>query len=100
MTAIFITATGTDSGKTFITKSLLEWDGAQHSIFSASKPIISGWPKNKEEIQHTDTGILLQAQSLPYSQNRINQSSPWRYFAPLTPDMAAKREGKEIIIEI
>jgi len=98
MNGIFITATGTDIGKTYLTQHLLAFDQTQHRQFSASKPVISGWPENNKDIQHTDTGILLQNQQQSFTDNNINDLSPWRFTHPLTPSMAAKKEGKKITL--
>ncbi len=96
MAGIFISSTGTGIGKTYLIEQLLRFDRHHERRLSASKPIISGWPQESEEIQHTDTGKILQAQQLPLSERVIAQCSPWRYFAPLTPSMAAKKEGNPI----
>ncbi len=96
MAGIFISATGTGIGKTYLTEQLLRFDSAHEQCLTASKPIISGWPQNKEDIQHTDTGIILRAQQLPLTDEHIQDCSPWRYRAPLTPSMAAKKEGNPI----
>lgn len=96
MNGIFITSTGTDIGKTYLTQQLLAYDQAQHRQFSASKPVISGWPENDKDIQHTDTGILLQSQQQSFTDHNIHNLSPWRLFHPLTPSMAAAKEGKKI----
>ncbi|MBS0287362.1 MAG: dethiobiotin synthase [Proteobacteria bacterium] len=89
MTGIFITATGTDIGKTYLTSQLLRFDRQHDRCLLASKPVISGWPENEKDIQHTDTGILLQAQELPINKESIAQCSPWRYRLALTPSMAS-----------
>jgi dethiobiotin synthetase len=94
MSTLFISATGTGIGKTYFLTQLLEWDQSNTRRFTACKPVISGWPEQNEEIQHTDTGLILKAQNLPCDEQMIAHISPWRYFAPLTPDMAAKVEGK------
>ncbi len=62
-----------------------------------AKPVISGWPENYEDIQHTDTGVILTAQGIPLTQEAITQCSPWRYRLALTPSMAAARQGKAIV---
>lgn len=98
MNGIFITSTGTDIGKTYLTQQLLAYDQTQHRQFSASKPVISGWPENDKEIQHTDTGILLQSQQQSFTAHNIHNLSPWRFFHPLTPSMAAAKEGKKIAL--
>lgn len=96
MAGIFITSTGTGIGKTYVTQRLLEWDQQQQQRFTASKPVISGWPEYEKDIQHTDTAILLQAGQQLITSSAIEAISPWRFFAPLTPDMAAKKEGRAI----
>jgi dethiobiotin synthetase len=96
MSGIFVTATGTGIGKTYVTQQLLHWDRAHHCQFSASKPVISGWPQVEEEIQHTDTGLLCQAQQQICTSQLIDQVSPWRYIHALTPSMASAKEGKAL----
>jgi dethiobiotin synthetase len=44
--------------------------------------------------QASDAGILLQAMGKPVNAETIAAISPWRYIAPLSPDMAAAREGR------
>ncbi len=96
MSGIFITSTGTGTGKTYLTQRLLQLDQNLEKCFTASKPIISGWPQDDEEIQRTDTGLLLLAQQKKLTQENIAACSPWRYTLPLTPSMAAQKEGKII----
>ncbi len=96
MSGLFITATGTGIGKTYLTQQLLAFDRQNKGYFTASKPVISGWPHTNEEIQHTDTGIILEAQGLALTPHEINRCSPWRYYHPLTPSMAARKEGRPI----
>ena len=85
MSTFFITATGTGIGKTYVTTSLAK----QMPNLRALKPIISGY----KDAEKTDTHLLLKAQNI----NDPNEISPWRFAAPLSPDVAARREGKEII---
>jgi len=94
--SIFITSTGTEIGKTYITSGLLTWDSAHEQRFSASKPIISGWPDDPEKIQTTDTALLLKSQGLPLTPAAIDDCSPWRFSCPLTPDQAAQNAGRPI----
>lgn len=99
MAGIFITATSTGIGKTYITEQLLRVDQTHKKILSASKPIISGWPSDPLDIPVTDVGILLRAQQKPLTAHHIDAISPWRFSAPLSPDMAAEQEGKSIDID-
>ncbi|MFO1258251.1 MAG: dethiobiotin synthase [Gammaproteobacteria bacterium] len=94
MTAYFITSTGTGIGKThFVTRSIRASREKVEPI-SALKPIISGW--QTDCLEENDTACILKALNLPFEEKWINQISPWRFMAPLSPDMAATQEGKEI----
>lgn len=94
MSGLFVTSSGTGIGKTFVTCALLAHDKQQKvSIFSASKPIISGWSDSINEIAASDTGLLLAAQDRTCTEAEINLISPWRFKAALSPDLAAKLEG-------
>lgn len=94
MTAVFVTATGTDVGKTFVTARLVaELRAARRSVL-ALKPVASGFdPKN---VAATDTGALLDALGLAATPANLDSVSPWRFVAPLSPDMAAAREQRMI----
>ncbi len=94
MKKYFVTATGTGVGKTLITAALTHQLRKGGKKVITLKPVISGFDGG--DIAGSDTGILLQAQGLPLSQTHIDLISPWRFAAPLSADMAAKDEGKEI----
>ena len=63
----------------------------------AIKPIISGF--DPARAGDSDCGVLLRALGLPLSDEEIEDISPWRFAAALSPDMAARHEGKEIDFE-
>jgi dethiobiotin synthetase len=88
----FITATGTDIGKTLVTAALTWQLRAKGVTVKALKPIASGFDMASAE--HSDAGQLLAAQGLPLAD--IDTISPWRFAAPLSPDMAAQHEGKSL----
>jgi dethiobiotin synthetase len=94
VTAIFVTATGTDIGKTFVTAGLMRALRAQGRPASALKPVISGFAMMTAET--SDTGVLLQAMGQPVTEETIAALSPWRFRAPLSPDMAAARESRSV----
>ena len=62
---------------------------AQGKPVRAVKPIISGWDDDPAAVAASDTGILLAAQGLDLSPENIEACSPYRFKAPLSPDMAA-----------
>ena len=59
----------------------------------ALKPVITGWDDDPAAIADSDTGQLLVAQGLAPTAENIDACSPFRFKAPLAPDMAAAREG-------
>ena len=95
MTAIFVTGTGTDVGKTFLSAALIRhWRAAGHAV-KAFKPVASGF--DPATAQSSDPGVLLAAFDSPITD--IETISPWRFAAPLSPDMAAAREGRTLDFE-
>ncbi len=97
MTAIFITATGSDVGQTFVTASLIRHLRQMGHQVDAVKPIVSGYDPAKAAA--SDPGILLSSLGLPLSPQEIDRISPWRFRAPLPPDLAARREGRSIDVD-
>jgi len=89
MPAYFVTGTGTGIGKTYVTAGILRAGGGQ-----AVKPVMSGY--DPAALADSDAGILLAAMGKPVTAPNVAAISPWRFAAPLSPDMAAAREGRQI----
>jgi dethiobiotin synthetase len=94
MSAIFVSATGTDVGKTFVTTGLIRHFLAQGRAVDAIKPVVSGF--DPAALPASDPGVLLAALRRPVTIAEVTRISPWRFAAPLSPDMAAQREGRAI----
>lgn len=90
MRGYFVTATGTDTGKTFCTAGLLRANPRLRAI----KPLLSGY--DPAEAAMSDSGQLLAAMGRDVTAQNIAAITPWRFKAPLSPDMAAAREGQSI----
>ena len=90
----FVTSSGTGVGKTFVTAGLVRAGVAAGAKVSAIKPVLSGFDLALAAI--SDTGILLEAMGDPITPESIDRVSPWRFAAPLSPDMAAAKEGKSL----
>src|SRR5262249_4791276 len=95
MSAVFITATGTDIGKTFVTagrtRLMAERGGATAQIrrfVCVFAP--DAWPPSAP-------AVLLAALGRPVALVEVEAISPWRFKAPLSPDMASRREGRLIV---
>jgi dethiobiotin synthetase len=97
VTAIFITATGTDVGKTYVAASLIRHLRQMGHAVDAIKPIVSGF--DPMQAAASDPGVLLDALGLPITSDGIERISPWRFRAPLSPDLAASREDRRIDVD-
>jgi dethiobiotin synthetase len=94
VSAFFVTATGTDAGKTYVVELLIgRWLQDAREV-RAIKPVISGF--DPENPASSDTGTLLTAMGKEVTPAAIDGISPWRYAAPLSPDMAAARENRHV----
>jgi dethiobiotin synthetase len=94
MTALFVTATGTDVGKTFVTAGLIRHLRGTGKAVAAVKPVVSGFAP--DHWQDSDPAALLAALGRPETMEEVESISPWRFKAPLSPHMAAKHESRAI----
>jgi dethiobiotin synthetase len=94
MASYFITATGTGTGKTYVTAGLIKAGRELKKEIAAIKPVMSGY--DPAEAAESDAGILLEAMGRPATPINVATISPWRFTAPLSPDMAGVREGKRV----
>jgi dethiobiotin synthetase len=91
---IFVTGTGTDVGKTFVTAALVRHLRDAAKTVDAYKPVVSGFdPAN---VAGSDPGVLLSALGRAATSDDIERIAPWRFTAPLSPDLAAKAEGRSL----
>jgi dethiobiotin synthetase len=94
MSAYFVTATGTDIGKTFVTAGLIRHLMQAGEKVDAFKPVVSGFDIATAAL--SDPGVLLGALNEAVTPESLDRLSPWRFAAPLSPDMAAAREGQSL----
>jgi dethiobiotin synthetase len=94
VTTLFVTSSGTDVGKTFVAVQLLRELRAAGYRTRALKPVASGF--DAATAADSDSGRLLAAQDLPPTAANVASITPWRFAAPVSPDMAAAREGRSI----
>jgi dethiobiotin synthetase len=97
LSAIFITATGTDVGKTFVAASLIRHLRQMGRQVDAIKPVVSGF--DPALAPKSDPGVLLQALGLPVTAQELDRISPWRFRDAVSPDLAAAREGRLIDVD-
>jgi dethiobiotin synthetase len=97
MSAYFVTSNGTDIGKTFVAAGLIRHLRQLHMNVGALKPVVSGFDIATAAL--SDPGVLLAALEEPVSVEALSRVSPWQFGAALSPDMAAAREGREIVFD-
>lgn len=83
MPRLFVTGSHTGVGKTLVTAAL-----AHQTKMRALKPVATGF----ERMDGSDTEILCRAMGIAPTV----EISPWRFAAPLSPDMAAAREATRV----
>lgn len=87
--AYFITATGTDLGKTWLAAGIAGVCRARGVPVRALKPVMSGFdPARPGDCDAAKLGAGGAAE--------IAALAPWRFAAPLSPDLAAAREGRAL----
>lgn len=94
MPALIVTGVGTDIGKTYVTASVIRALRAHGHPVAAFKPVISGF--DYERPAESDAGVLLEALGEPITAEAVDAISPFRFAAPMSPPLAAAREGKSL----
>ncbi|EJL35827.1 dethiobiotin synthase [Caulobacter sp. AP07] len=94
MPALFVTGTGTDIGKTYVTCALIRALKARGAAVDAFKPVVSGF--DPADAAGSDPARLAAALGDPAGVFRI---APRRYRAPLSPNIAARLEGQTLSLD-
>jgi dethiobiotin synthetase len=93
----FVAGAGTDIGKTYVTACLVRQLRAAGRPVRALKPVASGVADiASPAFASSDTAVLLDAQGLTVDAEAVEACTPWRFTAPLSPDMAAAAEGRSL----
>ena len=75
LSAYFVTATGTDIGKTFVTAGLIRHLRSAGAAVDALKPVVSGY--DSSVVETSDPAVLLKALGKPVSAEEITRIAPW-----------------------
>lgn len=94
MPALFITGTGTDIGKTYVSCAVIRALKARGETVDAFKPVVSGF--DPKDAAGSDPARLAAALGDPSGVFRI---APRRYLAPLSPNIAARLEGETLRLD-
>src|SRR3569833_2729381 len=79
LTAYFVTSTGTDIGKTFVTAGLIRHLLGEGRPASALKPLVAGY--DPSVVETSDPAVQLRAQGRPVSAGEIAAIAPVRFRA-------------------
>ncbi|MFZ0267427.1 dethiobiotin synthase [Caulobacter sp.] len=93
MPTLFVTGTGTDIGKTYVSCALIRALKARGAVVDAFKPVVSGF--DPKDAAGSDPARLASALGDPGALFRI---APRRYRAPLSPNIAARLEGQTLVL--
>jgi dethiobiotin synthetase len=94
MRTLFITSTGTEIGKTYVTAALARHYKAESERVAVLKPVLSGF--DPEDFAQSDPALLLAAIDEAPTLKAVERVSPFRYRAPLAPNQAAAKEGRTV----
>jgi dethiobiotin synthetase len=94
MAAVFVTGTGTDVGKTYVSAALLRGLVRDGVDVDALKPLLSGFDPTSPA--GSDPALLLEACGRAATLVEIERIAPYRFRAPLSPPAAAREEGRTI----
>jgi len=94
MSQLFVSASGTEIGKTYVTCALIDQIKAAGFSVDALKPVATGF--DPSDPAASDSGELLSALGRDVDAQHVEEITPWRYSAALSPDMAAARERRSV----
>lgn len=94
MNRLFVTSTGTDIGKTHVSALILRQLKAKGLNPLGLKPVLSGY--DDDSLEGSDPARLIEALGEVPTAEDIASIAPWRFRAPLSPDMAARAEGRTL----
>lgn len=95
MNAVFVTAIGTDAGKTHVATALLGALRARGKRTLALKPLMTGFDPAK--LDASDAGRLLSAQGLPATETTIGEICLHAFPEWSAPNIAARNAGVSIV---
>lgn len=93
---LFISGTGTDVGKTFVTENLIYLLKAKGFTVSPYKPIETGCKKNKSKLIPSDASKFYKLIDKEIDIDLIN---PYRFQQPISPNRAIRLANKKIFID-
>lgn len=91
MRGYFVTATGTDIGKTYVSARLIEAWQSRGIRAEATKPLMSGFAE--DALEQSDAGRLLVAMGREVTPASVSEICLHRLTPPLAPNVAMRQAG-------
>ncbi|QDP01313.1 dethiobiotin synthase [Thalassotalea sp. PS06] len=95
VTSIFITATDTDAGKTYVSEKLIQLLTASGLKISAFKPVSAGCEWQHGELQNQDALCL---QAAANTEQPLSEINPIAFEPPIAPHIAAAEQGLTLTV--
>ncbi len=96
MDKLFISSVGTGVGKTLVTSILCHQLTKSRRAVFAIKPVVSGF---QEDDPNSDPALILRSLGRKPSPQAIAAIAPWRFALPASPHLAARSEGRTVLLE-
>jgi dethiobiotin synthetase len=93
MRGLFVTGVGTGVGKTLVTTILGHQLREMGLRVKALKPVVSGYVEGDPEC---DPALILRSLGIAPTKEAIAAITPWRFAAPISPHLAARRESRSV----
>ena len=93
MRGLFVTGTDTGVGKTFVTGGLARLLCSRGLRVGVMKPVETGCARHGDDLVPADA---LQLMTAAGGQQDLSSVCPYRFEAPLAPDVAARKAGRTI----
>jgi dethiobiotin synthetase len=91
-----IASVGTGIGKTLVTTILCHQLTSNGRAVRALKPVVSGFSADDPA---SDPALILRSLGRAATAQAIDAIAPWRFAAPLSPHLAARKEGRVIGVD-
>jgi len=96
MDTLFISSVGTGTGKTLLTSILCHQLTRSGRAVFAIKPVVSGFLPDDPD---SDPALILRSLGRTPDRRSVAEIAPWRFDLPTSPHLAARSEGRSVILE-
>ncbi len=95
--AFFLTGTDTEVGKTVSSRAILQAASQRNIKMAGYKPVASGSDNTPDGSRNSDALFIQEASPVELTYEEVN---PYTFKEPVSPHLAAEREGKRIDFDV